>query len=140
MLKTFQDFLNENNYTLSGDCKDMFSFVSEVDDVEVKEYHFKELVDNEAYIDSAAGYMKVEWCIEWQLSDHGVTGMQAVIKHVSGNFTVVTPTEKDDLTDEKQFDTKDDEWKLVAEAFVHPQLLPTTVEINYKDNTVTVIF
>jgi hypothetical protein len=127
-LKIYEGYLN---------TEDTFTTKIEHRDVDVDGY---ELPDKDSYIE--AGDMKVVWALDIDARSTGINSISPMVKKVTGNFSVVTPTENEDKTDEVEFSS--DDWNLeVAEGgsvqFGYG-IYPSAVEIDYKKKLVKVSF
>lgn len=120
-------------------------FRSKIEPIDVDLYDYP-VTDKEQYPD--AGNFEVVWEDDIQYSSWGLSGIHVHIKQVAGGFTLQTPTDTEDIEEEKEFDSLAPEYNdwtidydMESKTFTeHHQLFPNEVEINWATKTIMVHF
>ena len=131
MIKKFGQYLNEN----IADSK--YKTVLMPAGVDIRNYP----VEEDQFVN--AGNITVEWDLDLDSRSNGINSLGVSVSSIRGEFTLVTPGDKDDVEEAIQFDSKDfsvdSELTSELNAFGYP-LRPNSIEIDFKTKTAKVLF
>ena len=144
--------LKHINESLPASIQEWFTFVTDItkNDVSFSKGSLPiidgKVIDPDA--DLEAGNFHIEWEVDFDLRKWGIENLAPYFKRCWGTYTIVTPTEHNDVTEEIEFDTNkpESEWKMQLDKYgdnefkFNVSIAPQEIELDFAEKTVIVKF